>query len=121
MPPTRICEEPSKRCECSKHYRNADGSYTAEICAGPIHYKDKSDRWQDIDTAVVASDDPDYDLMNVTNSVHTYFGSGGNVKIVKGDIAITVKSGIGLALADADARKTDKPIIGTAPVQDRRR
>lgn len=52
-----VDEITSLRTDCSKSYANPDGSITAIISAGPIHYKDDRGAWQDIDTTLSAVSD----------------------------------------------------------------
>jgi hypothetical protein len=116
----RIREEVSKRSESAKHYLNDDGSYTAEIGAGAIHYEHTAGDWRDIDTTVVVSDDPDYDFMCVTTDIPTYFkkeisGTADNVKIVKGGVTVKIKSGTSLKLSDSNSVKTDKALTKSKP------
>ena len=48
-------ESPGRRGPSSRHYRNPDGSHTAVIAAGPIHYMDEDGRWQPIDNHLYRS------------------------------------------------------------------
>jgi len=45
-------EDLSKRDENSKHFLKADGTLTAVISQGPVHYKDNAGNWQDIRTDI---------------------------------------------------------------------
>jgi len=67
-------EDVSKRDAFSKHYKNADGSYTALIGAGPLHYK-KNGRWENIDTKVNKETIGNYAYSNKTNLMESYFGA----------------------------------------------
>lgn len=57
--PKRLREIPQKRDLFSKHYLNEDGTYTAEISAGVIHYKDENENYQDISVELFDEDDFD--------------------------------------------------------------
>lgn len=67
-------EDISKRDAFSKHYKNDDGSYTALIGAGPIHYE-KNGSFYDIDHNITASGDANYPYANTTNLFESYFGA----------------------------------------------
>lgn len=111
----RIREEVSKRSANSKHFLNDDGSYTAELSSGAIHYEHAAGDWLDIDTTTVLSDDPGYDFMCVTTDVPAYFkkeisDADDNVKIVKGGVTIRVKSVTGLKLSSQAGAKAAKTL-----------
>lgn len=63
----------SKRDAYSKHYQNEDGSYTALIGAGPIHYE-KNGQFEDIDHSITRSGNPAFPYANTTNLFESYFG-----------------------------------------------
>jgi|GEM_PF-773953 len=67
-------EDVSKRDFYSKTYDNGDGSYTALIGAGPIHYE-KNGQFLDIDHKITQNFDQTYPFVNATNLFHSYFGS----------------------------------------------
>jgi len=97
----------SKRTINSKTYRNEDGTSTANFWGLPVHYQDDKNQWQDIDTTIVSSTDPDYDFMNITNNTKTYFaadayGTRGNVKLQKDDASIVLGTVTGLKVNDKD-------------------
>ncbi len=64
----------SKRDLYSKTYDNGDGSYTALIGAGPIHYE-KNGQFLDIDHKITQNFDQTYPFVNATNLFQSYFGS----------------------------------------------
>lgn len=67
-------EDISKRDAFSKHYVNEDGSYTALIGSGPIHYKKKG-LFYDISHQITSrGNDAVYPYANVTNLFESYFG-----------------------------------------------
>lgn len=74
-------EDFSKRDATSKHFKNADGSYTAVIGAVPLHYK-KNGTWQDIDTKITKTTSGDYSYANTTNLMESYFGSSAHQGIL---------------------------------------
>lgn len=84
-------EDTRKRDAFSKHYKNADGSYTAVIGSGPVHYL-KNQRYEDIREEVVPNPVPDgaYPYLNETNLMSTYFGANAGKGIMgrteEGDI-----------------------------------
>src|SRR5690554_1321527 len=67
-------EDFSKRDAYSKHYINEDGSFTALIGAGPIHYE-KNGRFYDIDHTIIPSNDANFPYVNATNLFSSYFGA----------------------------------------------
>lgn len=48
---------PAKSTATSDWYKNADGSYTRKVAAGPINYRDVTGRWRPIDTSLVKGPD----------------------------------------------------------------
>jgi hypothetical protein len=81
----------------SIHIKRPDGQIEAEFLQNPINYKNDQGAWDTLDTAITASDDSRYDYQNTTNSFQTYFSSNayqnqGNIKLVKGDASLTIKT-----------------------------
>ncbi|RKZ32381.1 hypothetical protein DRQ33_05995, partial [bacterium] len=69
----------SKRDMTSKHFANADGSYTAVIVGGPVHYKNENGEWKEIDTKIIQTPaDQDYTYCNETNIFKSYFPTTSN-------------------------------------------
>jgi len=69
-------EDDSKRDAYSRHYINDDGSYTAIIGAGPMHYFNLNNgKWEDIKLDIVATTDPDHKFANITNVFESHFGT----------------------------------------------
>lgn len=62
LAPKRVREVPQKRDLFSKHYLNEDGSYTAEIGLGIVHYKDENDQYQEV--SVDLFDEDEFDLID---------------------------------------------------------
>ncbi|WP_234111239.1 MULTISPECIES: T9SS type A sorting domain-containing protein [Chryseobacterium] len=58
-----------KRAQNVKHFRNSDGTFTAQI-GGNYHYKDAQGKWQDINLNIQASNSG---FSNVTNEVKSFF------------------------------------------------
>lgn len=79
----------SKRDAYSKHYQNEDGSYTALIGAGPIHYE-KNGQLEDIDHSITRSGNATFPYANTTNLFESYFGetshTGVKNKTAEGEI-----------------------------------
>ncbi|MDD3458429.1 MAG: GEVED domain-containing protein [Weeksellaceae bacterium] len=67
-------EDVSKRDLYSKTYQNEDGSFTALIGAGPIHYQ-KNGQFLDIDHKITQNFDQTYPFVNATNLFQSYFGA----------------------------------------------
>lgn len=67
-------EDLSKRTVNSKHFKNADGSFTSIISAGAMHYE-KNGKWNDINTSIVNSGKANYKFVNLTNLMESHFGT----------------------------------------------
>jgi len=67
-------EVTSKRDLYSKTYNNGDGTFTALIGAGPIHYE-KNGQFLDIDHQITANPDSGFPYSNSTNLFESYFGA----------------------------------------------
>ncbi len=67
-------EDVSKRDAFSKHYINEDGSFTAIIGAGPIHYE-KNGQFLDIDHKIAPNSNMTFPYVNATNLFESYFGA----------------------------------------------
>lgn len=66
-------EDFSKRDAYSKHFINDDGSHTALIGAGPIHYE-KNGQFLDIDHNITRQSDSQFPYANTANLFESYFG-----------------------------------------------
>jgi len=66
-----------KRTISAKTYDLGDGKYAATSGIEAIHYQDSNGKWQDKDTTIVPSSDPEYNFMNTTNNFQTYFSTDG--------------------------------------------
>jgi len=73
-------EDQSKRDAFSKHYINEDGSFTALIGAGPIHYE-KNGQFLDIDHKITQNPNADFPFVNATNLMESYFGASSHTGI----------------------------------------
>ena len=73
-------EDVSKRDLYAKHFINDDGSYTAVIGAGPIHYE-KNGQFYDIDQTITSHSSLEYPYANETNLIASYFGASANTGI----------------------------------------
>lgn len=67
-------EDQKKRDAYSKHYINEDGSFTALIGAGPIHYE-KNGKFHDIEHKITPNLDSNFPYANTTNLFESYFGA----------------------------------------------
>ena len=81
-------EDVKKRDAFSKHYINADGSFTALIGAGPIHYQ-KNGKWEDISTKISNTGDSEFPFKNISNVMESHFGKS----LMKGILSKT-KEGV---------------------------
>lgn len=82
-------EDQSKRDAFSKHYINEDGSFTALIGAGPIHYE-RNGQFLDIDHTITQSSTMNFPFANTTNLMESYFGAtveyGVKSKTMEGEV-----------------------------------
>lgn len=67
-------EVTSKRDLYSKTYENGDGTFTALIGAGPIHYE-KNGQYFDISHSITANPDSAFPYSNSTNLFESFFGA----------------------------------------------
>lgn len=72
-----------KRTATSKHFLNANGSYTTQI-GGKMHYQDAKGAWQDVNPAIQRlALNNGYAFANVTNDIKSYFPADAGSKPVK--------------------------------------
>ena len=45
----------AKRTENTKFFEEADGTYTAEVYSGPVHFQDGEEKWREIKTELISS------------------------------------------------------------------
>ncbi|QIG90160.1 hypothetical protein G6R40_11030 [Chryseobacterium sp. POL2] len=74
-------EDISKRTADAKHFKNKDGSYTAVIGAGAMHYQ-KNGKWEDIDTKIKKNNSQDFPFANTSNLMESHFGASSNKGII---------------------------------------
>lgn len=74
-------EDVSKRTMDSRHYKNADGSYTALIGAGAMHYQ-KNGKWEEIDTKIKRNNSKGFPYANTSNLMESHFGATSHQGIV---------------------------------------
>ena len=81
-------EIPEKRTETAKHFRNADGTETALLTAGPMHYFENG-KWLTSSNELVPVNMPlypGYVLMNRHNQYKTLYGKAGmGIAVKKND------------------------------------
>lgn len=73
-------EDLSKRDAFSKHFTNKDGSYTAVVSSGPIHFQ-KNGQWQDINTKINKSSKNGFAYENTDNLLQSYFGATAKIGV----------------------------------------
>lgn len=66
-------ELPELRTRTSRTFRNPDGTRTAEITLGSIHYEDAQGDWQPIRSTLVPDGDEGYAWRNEANAFHARF------------------------------------------------
>lgn len=77
IPDSPIRELADHRTISGKTYDLGNGKFAATSGLKPLHYQDSTGKWQDIDTTIVPSSDPEYNFMNQTNSYQSYFSTDG--------------------------------------------
>lgn len=74
-----------KRSRTTKHFKNSNGSITAQI-GEAVHYQDNSGKWQDIDYSIVSENanalKKGYKFSNETNEIKSYFPENSGSKSV---------------------------------------
>lgn len=79
-----------KRNKTTKHFRNADGTFTAQI--GAAHYQDLNGLWQDVDYSITAkSGIKNFKFSNETNEIKSFFpeNSGSKSVLMKTEDALS--------------------------------
>ncbi|MDG1477103.1 MAG: T9SS type A sorting domain-containing protein [Vicingaceae bacterium] len=80
-----------KRTQSAKHYELENGSFVAEVSGGSIHYKDNEGKWQDINSEITPSNNPQYNYENSTNNLRSYYSNSGVlINVAAGNIKIGV-------------------------------
>lgn len=80
-----------KRSKTTKHFKNGDGTFTAQI--GVAHYQDLNGVWQDIDYSITANDaNKNFKFSNETNEIKSYFpeNSGSKSVLMKSESGINL-------------------------------
>lgn len=72
-------EIPSQRSEYSKRFLNPDGTFTEEISAEPIFFKDRN-KWVPIENNLISSAGGIFNRKNKANTFTTLFGPNGKVR-----------------------------------------
>ncbi len=72
--PRRVRELTSRRTANTRVYRMSNGTFQADISAGPVNYRDARGRWQPISTAIRPVTRPGYVYGNTSNTFRSYFG-----------------------------------------------
>jgi hypothetical protein len=77
----------------SRTYLNADGTYTAQIYAVPIHYKAPNGSWEPIATSLTNSPKAGFATANTANVLKTYLPaqSSGWVRVEDGNASISFR------------------------------
>ena len=72
--PGRVRELTERRTTSAKFFELTDGRVQAEVSTSPVHYRDGTGAWREIDTRVAATGRPGYVLGNETNRFTSLFG-----------------------------------------------
>jgi hypothetical protein len=110
--PKRLGEISQKRDLFSKHYLNDDGTYTAEISLGMVHYKDENDDFQEI--SVDLFDEDDFDEINFPVTKEKKASFKARKEIAKG-LKEKLKEGEKLQRDDSDFHGLKVPFDATIP------
>lgn len=104
--PTIVSEEISLRAEDTKHFLNDDGSYTAVVYSGPVHFQDNAGEWQDIDNTL-SLDSSNRSAAN--KATYTPAASGVDISVPQafadGQKLSITKSGYTIALGVSSSNK----------------
>lgn len=80
------------RTETSKRFLNPDGTLTEKIYIDPIHYKDTSGKWQDIDSTLVLAPNGTYhNKANRFDVELTPTANAGFVKFTQDEASLSFK------------------------------
>jgi len=119
---SRVAEVVSARREFSKTYRLSDGRLEVEIGTVPLHYRDASGRWRDVDTRVAASDRDGFGHRSRGGNFTSWFGNRSDrlVRFEMGHHSLTL--GVpgtvrNLRPNAAGSRLTFPDVFGTADVR----
>ncbi|MCZ2392760.1 MAG: T9SS type A sorting domain-containing protein [Chitinophagales bacterium] len=63
-----------KRSETTKIFNNQDGTFSALITAGPIHYLEEG-KWKTISNQIIKIQNEQYPFANIHNQIKTYYGN----------------------------------------------
>jgi Disaggregatase related repeat/TGF-beta propeptide len=75
LKPKRVKELAGKRTSRAKFFQLEDGRVEAELSAAPMHYRDASGAWREIDTRIGAAGRPGFAHGNNSNRFGSLFGS----------------------------------------------
>lgn len=64
----------NKRDMTSKHFVNEDGTMSAILASGPLHYE-QNGAWHDIDHRIMPTGDEEYAYANTANLLQSFFGA----------------------------------------------
>jgi len=115
----------SKRDANAKHFINTDGSVTAVISAGNVHYKDESGQWKDIRTDIrpnASGTYVEYPYAVLENNFQLYFpetlDNGYIIQTKSGDVKLGMKGEIRLITKEMQVLKTMTRTSAFATVSD---
>jgi len=77
IPDSPIQEVIERRTLSTKTYSLGNNKYAAVADNQAMHYQDSNGKWQDIDTTITPSSDPEYNYMNTANNYQTFFSTDG--------------------------------------------
>ncbi|MPZ62178.1 MAG: hypothetical protein GEU93_12960 [Propionibacteriales bacterium] len=73
-PASRVRELVSERSAYAKTFELSDGRREVEVSTGPVHYREASGRWREIDTTVEPTDVPGFGFGAVNGGFSALFG-----------------------------------------------
>ncbi len=100
--PVTAGEVPELRTESSRTYRKADGSYQAQVSAGPVNYRDASGDWKPIDVDFASDGDGGLKTTEAAAKVSLPESLDDPAKVTAGSRWVSFE----MAGADADAAPT---------------
>ncbi|MCW2929613.1 MAG: repeat-containing protein, partial [Actinomycetia bacterium] len=99
----RVKELTGRRTANASFYQMSDGSIQADVSAGPVHYRDASGAWQDINTAVKPVQHGKFTYGATGNSFGTYFSADASDLVSLEDGAAQVQVGAAGAVTKSPA------------------
>jgi RHS repeat-associated protein len=75
------------RTATSKTFRNADGTFTTAVYGEPVHYRDARRGWREIQSGLIATDEPGYAWRTASSRFAAFFGDDAQGDLLRLDLA----------------------------------